>query len=111
MSAAANWSYTGQATIWPQLAREDWSGGVTFGAPVQIACSYKAATKTRTDARGREYTSTMEFYTEHAAANPGDKIAIGVHTGNPPPDAREIRDVLRSQDIFDNVADDYRLIT
>lgn len=113
MSAAANWSYTASATLWPWLGRDDWTGQETFGPPVVIACDYAAESKIRTDDLGREFTSRQVIYTERADVKMGDRVLIGEHA-NPSPivaGAWEVRAVKRSADTFDRIADDYELVT
>lgn len=109
MSAAANWSYSATATLWALQSRADWSGALAFAAPVQILCDYKADAKTRTDARGREYTSRLSIYTERAGIKQGDRILIGTSTAADPvlAGADEVMDVARFGDTLDRQADDY----
>ncbi|MEY4713338.1 MAG: hypothetical protein RIS88_2788 [Pseudomonadota bacterium] len=113
MSAAASWSYTAKATIWPANGRaNDWNGGRAFGLPVVIACDYGATSKTVRTARGDEFAAKLAIYTEHAGARVGDMVAIGEHTSSQPvADAREVMVIERQADTFDRRADDYTLLT
>jgi len=113
MSAAAVWSYTATATLWALQSRGDWNGALTFAAPVTFLCDYKADAKTRTDARGREYTSRLSIYTERAGIKQGDRVLIGrVTTADPiAAGALEVRKVLRQADVFDRLADDFEVAT
>lgn len=113
MSAAASWSYTARATIWPADGRaNDWDGGKAYGQPVVIACDYGATTKLVRNARGDEFAAKLAIYTEHAGAKVGDMVAIGEHTSaRPVADAREVMAVERYADTFDRRADDYTLLT
>lgn len=112
MSAAANWSYTAKATLWPLLARADWNGADTFGAPVAINCDYSAEARTMVDGKGREFVSRLTLYTERADVKMGDRIALGLRTDSDPvaAGALEVRTVGRDADTFDRVADDYRVV-
>ena len=109
MSAAARWSYTATATVWPLQARDDWAGARTWAAPVPIACDYSGEARRATDAKGLEFTARLTVYTERADVKPGDMIAIGTHTGADPvvAGAVEVRAVQRDADVFDRKADDY----
>ncbi len=113
MSAAANWSYTAKATVWPYTGRDDWSGVATFGAPVTFDCDYAAESKRRTDDLGVEFTSRLVIYTERADVKQGDMVLIGA-SSNPDPAAAgawEVRLVKRSADTFDRLADDWEIVT
>ena len=99
--------------MWALQSRADWSGALAFAAPVQILCDYKADAKTRTDARGREYTSRLSIYTERAGIKQGDRILIGTSTAADPvlAGADEVMDVARFGDTFQREADDYVVTT
>lgn len=112
MSAAANWSFTAQATLWPWLGRDDWSGVESFGPPVVIACDYSAKAERRTDGRGVEFVSRQLIYTERADIKQQDRILIGDHSGQVDPiaaGALEVRAVQRYGDTFDRLADDWEI--
>ena len=112
MSAAANWSYTATATLWPWLGRDDWTGGETFGGPILIACGYSAKSERRTDDRGAEFVTRQVIYTERADIKQQDRILIGDHTAQVDPigaGALEVRAVQRHQDVFDGLADDFEV--
>lgn len=114
MSSAASWSYTAQATLWPaQSASSDWDGSPSWGAPVLLACDYKADAKLMRSAEGEEFTSTLMLYTEHATAKAGDMVALGDQTssGTPTADAAKVMLVTRYADTLDRVADDFVIIT
>ena len=112
MSATANWAYIFKATVWPKATRDNWTGAQTFGSPVVINCAYQAKAELRRDAMGKEFTSRLVFYTEHAA-NPGDYIKVGEHSGANPLalGAEQILSVGRTPDLFDQKADDYEAVT
>lgn len=113
MSAAANWSYTAKATVWPLLARADWNGAETFGAPQAFDCDYSAEARTLVDGKGREFVSRLTLYTERADIKMGDRIALGEHTEGTPEavvGTLEVRTVGRDADTFDRKADDYRVV-
>lgn len=110
MSAAAAWSYTSSATLWPWLGRNDWPGQDSYGPPELVACNYSAKAERRRDDRGDEYVSSLQIYTERAGIKQGDRILIGDHTGMLSPagtGALEVRGVQRMPDVFDGLADDY----
>lgn len=113
MSAAARWSYTATATVWPLLSRDDWAGARSFGAPVPIACDYAAKVQRATDATGQEFTTRQVLYTERADIKPGDMVLIGTHVGADPvaAGAHEVRAVQRDADTFDRLADDFTVMT
>ena len=114
MSAAASWSYTAKATLWPWLGRDDWTGVESFGQPVVIACDYSAKAERRTDALGVEFVTRQLIYTERADIKQKDRILIGDHAGATDPigaGALEVRLVQRYGDVFDRVADDWEIST
>jgi hypothetical protein len=114
MSAAASWSYTATATLWPWLGRDDWTGAETFGPPVPIACDYAVKAERRTDDRGVEFVTRQVIYTERADIKQQDRILIGDYSGQLDPlsaGALEVRAVNRSADTFDRLADDYEVLT
>jgi hypothetical protein len=113
MSAAANWSYTATATLWPWLGRDDWTGVESFGPPELIACSYSAKAERRTDGRGVEFVTRQLIYTERADIKQQDRILIGSHAGADPlaAGALEVRAVQRHHDVFDGLADDWEVST
>lgn len=112
MSAAAAWSYTSQATHWPLAGLDDWTGAKTYGPPVVFACDYKAESARMTDAKGVEFTTRQIIYTERASIAQGDMVAIGEHSGDPlTAGALEVRAVTRYADTFDQLADDFKVMT
>lgn len=113
MSAAANWSYTAAATLWPWLGRDDWSGVEQFGAPEVFACDYSAESKRMTDAKGVEFTTQQILYTERADIKQGDRVLIGESALASPiaAGALEVRTVKRDADTFGRVADDFQVVT
>lgn len=113
MSAAARWSYTAPATLWPLLALDGWSGGPQFGAPVAFQCDYKAEARTVKDGRGREFTVRQTLYTERADIKQGDRVLIGTSASVDPiaVGAVEVLHVGRYGDTFDRTADDFEVMT
>lgn len=118
MSAAAAWSYTAVATLWPLLGRDDWTGAVTYGAPQAVACDYSAKAERRTmdggsNSVGIEFITKQIIYTERADIKRGDRILIGESTSLDPvaAGAAEVRTVTRNADTFDRLADDYEVAT
>lgn len=113
MSSLARWSYTSTATHWPLTGRDAWSGVATFGAPVTFMCDYKAESKTVTDSKGVEFTSSQVIYTEHSGIKPGDRVLIGSHSGFTPLEAGawEVRAVKRYADTFEGMTEDMEIVT
>jgi glutaredoxin len=114
MSAAANWSYTARATLWPRTGRDGWRGRAAFGAPVAIACDYKSEARRMVDSTGIEFVTRHLIYTEHAAAKRGDYVLIGDSTDADPTvvdGAEEVKAVTRYGDTFDRQFDDYVIAT
>lgn len=113
MSAAASWSYTSKATLWPLLARSDWTGAKTFGPPVVFDCDYSAESVRMTDDLGIEFTSREILHTERADIKQGDMVLIGASAVADPvaAGAFEVRSVTRFADTFDKLADDWKVAT
>lgn len=113
MSAAARWSYTAPATLWPLLALDGWSGAPQFGAPVAFLCDYKAEARTMRDARGREFNVSQTLYTERSDIKQGDRVMLGTSASVDPiaAGASEVLHVARYGDTFDRVADDLEVMT
>lgn len=113
MSAAASWSYTAKATHWALLGRDDWTGLPTFSAPQIVDCDYGAKAERRTDAKGVEFVSRQQIFTEFADAKPGDYILVGESAQADPvaAGAHEVRAITRHADTFDRLADDFEIAT
>lgn len=113
MSAAASWSYTAKATLWPWLGRDDWSGLEQFGPPEVFDCDYSAESKRMTDAKGVEFTTRQILYTERADIKQGDRVLIGESAVSSPiaAGALEVRAVKRDADTFQRLADDFQIFT
>lgn len=113
MSAAAFWSYTAKATLWPLLGRDDWTGALTYGAPATFDCDYAADSQRLVDALGVEFTSRLLIYTERGDIKQGDMVLIGASALTDPAaaGADEVRAVTRWGDTLDRAADDYRVAT
>lgn len=112
MSASSAWANTSKFTHWALTGLDDWTGAKTYSAPEVYACDYSAKSERMTDANGIEFTSRQTIYTEFAGAKQGDMVLIGTHTGDPiTAKASEVRSVLRSADTFDQLADDFEVIT
>ena len=110
MSAAARWSQTKDATLWPLTSTEDWGGAQGFGAPVAIKCDYKVESRRARSSSGDEFTTRLIVYTERAGIKQGDRLALGVSTAADPLSvgAEEVRAVDRYADPFQRLGvDDY----
>jgi hypothetical protein len=113
VSAASRWSYTSKATYWPKIGFDDWTRQVTYGAPVVIDCDYSEESLRLTDADGVEFTTRQIIFTEASAIKQGDMLAIGVSELASPAaaGASEVRAIMRNADTFDQLADDYKVMT
>ena len=113
MSAAASWSYTSRATVWPLLGRDDWNHSATYGPPQVFACDYSAEAVRMTDERGQEFTTRQILHTERADIKRGDMVLIGASVVSTPvaAGAFEVRAVTRYADTFDQKADDFKVMT
>ena len=112
MSAAASWSYTSTATLWPFTGINDWTGQKTYGSPVVFPCDYSAESKRMTDAKGIEFTTRQIIYTERNDIVQGDMVLIGESVVDPiTARAHEVRAVTRYADTFDKLSDDYKVMT
>ena len=113
MSASANWSHTHTATHWSLTGFDDWTGQKTYAAPVVFPCDYSAESKRMTDAKGIEFTTRQIIYTERATFKQGDMVLIGESANASPvaAGAFEVRAVTRDADTFDQLADDFTVMT
>lgn len=113
MSNVANWSYTAKATIW-RVSGENEFGAKTFYPPEIINCNYGLDSATVESAGlGLGFVAKNTFWTEYAQASEGDFILIGETTELDPviAGASEIRHITRYADTFEQLADDYALMT
>lgn len=112
MSAAAKWSYTATATVWPLLDRGGWEGVEAFGPPFGIVCDYSGEARTLTDGKGREFVSRLTLYTERSDLKQGDRIMLGASVVPSPisAGALEVRMVRQHADTFDRRADDFEVV-
>lgn len=63
MSRTGAWSYTNAATVYPMVF-DSWKSVWTAGTPYLIDCTWVAENKTAVDDTGKEFTTTLTFYTE-----------------------------------------------
>lgn len=84
MSRVSRWSYTNIATVWPAGAKDHLNGGLQWGVPYQIACTWIADTKVMRDNGGAEFVSSCSYFHEDARVKHGDRIAKGVHSSPNP---------------------------
>ena len=119
MSSIANWAYTATATLWKRQARDDWTGGETYAAPVQFLCDYSAGTEKRTDgssiiggAKGAQSVASLKLFTERADIVPGDRVMLGASAAADPiaAGALLVAEVNRNADTFERQADDFEVI-
>lgn len=114
MSAAASWSYTRAATVWPRLSSDDWVRQAQFGAPQTFACDYTTEARKAADDRGEEFVTRTTLFTERADIKRGDMVAVGSYSQADPtavPGAEEVRAVARFSDTFNQRADDFKVMT
>ena len=92
VSKASRWSLTNTATVWPSGPKDHLNGGVAWGVPYQIACTWIATSAVRKDSGGKEFVSACDYFHEDARVKHGDRIAKGVfYDPNPIGTAEEIR--------------------
>lgn len=80
MSSLSRWTYTNTATVYPFAGEDQFNGGVTFGAPFTIACTWEVGGKLMRDANGSEFVSRMIVYTEDARPKYRDEILLAGQT-------------------------------
>lgn len=113
MSSIAAWSYTRKATHWPRLSRDDWSGVQTWGTPVVFACDYMAKAERRTASNGEEFTTRFVIHTERDSIKADDMVLVGESSALDPvaAGAQEVKGVTRFSDTFEQVRDDFEVLT
>lgn len=96
MSSISRWSYTNTATVTPLIGRDQFNGGVVYGPPYVIACTWTGQSETiRLQREGMpilEYQAKNVVYTEDKRPKKGDKIALNATTAATS-QAQEIQDV------------------
>jgi hypothetical protein len=94
VSSISRWSYANLATVWPYVGEDDWQGGVSYGTPYQIACTWTAKSEQRRDKDGAEFTTRSIYWSEDARPKYRDRIAQGTHSGAwDAAEAEEVRSV------------------
>ena len=114
MSSAGVWANTSTATLWPFLGRDDWTGRMTYGAPITFSCDYKSESKKVTDSLGVEFITGQIMYTGYAFAKFGDRVLVGNHINQADPIAAgafEVRLIGMYSDTFEQRNDDYKILT
>lgn len=107
MSLISRWSYTNTATVKPFVSEDGENGGITYGTPYEIACTWTAEAKQARDDRGFEFVSAYVIYTEDARPQYRDSILIN----DPGAPWQEIR-ARTSWDMSPfNDTPDYKLVT
>lgn len=84
VSKVSRWSYTNIATVWPAGVKDHVNGGVRWGVPYQIACTWIADSKVMRDNGGLEFVASCSYFHEDARVKHGDRIAQGVHEASSP---------------------------
>lgn len=113
MSSVSSWACKSRATIWRKTGVDGMTKAVTYAMPEHFDCGYGSKNETRTDANGKEFVSILTLWTEYANAKQGDRVLLGEDYSLIPPisDSKEVKLVLRSEDVFDHVTDDYEIVT
>lgn len=106
MSDTANWSYTNTATIRPFVSIDDWTGQATYGEEYTIACTWTAKSEQQRDARGAEFVSRHQVYTEDKRPKHLDLIKM-----NGSDEWEEIRSVTNWDMSFFGEEPDFLLVT
>lgn len=76
VSSIAAWSYRAIATVRPYLGEDTEEGGIVYGEPYEIACSWEAGGNERQDANGDEFVSTYELWTGDARPKHNDRVTV-----------------------------------
>lgn len=106
MSTTANWTYTNTATVEPFLDEDLFNGGVTYGEPFEIACTWITKSEQRQDEQGDEFVSRHVIYTEDPRPKYRDRITLsGAAT------AEVIRAVTGYDMSFFGESPDFELVT
>lgn len=79
MSSLARWTYTNTATVYPFEGEDLFNGGVLFGDPYTIACTWETGGKLIRSAEGYEFVADMLIYTEDARPKYRDEIVLAGH--------------------------------
>lgn len=79
MSSLARWTYTNEATVYPFVDEDLFNGGVLFGEPYTIACTWETGGKLMRDDKGVEFVADMLVYTEDARPKYRDEIVLAGH--------------------------------
>lgn len=108
MSAVARWFYTNTAQVKPFVSENGEEGGITYGTPYQIACTWTAEAKEYRDSRGAEFVSAYVIYTEDVRPAYRDQILINT-PGAPWQEIRARTDWDMS--MFDGDTPDFKLVT
>lgn len=80
MSSLARWTYTNTATVYPFQGEDLFNGGVLFGDPYTIACTWETGGKLMRSADGAEFVTNMLVYTEDARPKYRDEIVLAGHS-------------------------------
>lgn len=112
MSLISRWSYANTATVKPFMGEDGENGGVTYGTPYEIACTWLAESKEFREAgapagRGVEFISTFVIYTEDPRPRYLDQILIN----EPDSPWQTIRLRLAYDMAMFNDTPDYKLVT
>lgn len=112
MSNTANWSYANTAKIKPFVSIDMMTGATTYGAEYTIDCTWEAKAEQVREiggqggARGAEFTSRHQIYTEDARPKYLDLIQLNGST-----EWEEIRSATQWDMSFFGETPDYLLVT
>ena len=82
MSSLARWTYRNTATVYPYVGEDRYNGGVLYGDPYEIACTWKTGGKLmrtlggQSGAEGEEFVADMLVYTEDPRPRFRDEIVL-----------------------------------
>lgn len=77
MSSISRWSYTNIATVYPFEGEDSFNGGVSFGEPFLIACTWSGKEDMHRTNDGAEFMVSNTFWSEDPRPKYKDRIAKG----------------------------------
>ena len=80
MSSISRWTYANTATVFPFEGEDMFNGGVTYGPPYTIACTWTAKSEQRRDAMGAEFVTRNIVWTEDKRPRYRDQIVLNGET-------------------------------
>lgn len=113
MAFMSEWYMRDPATIYPRMAEDEWSGGVTYGPPYLILCGREGVSRQSRDTEGAEFVTRDIYYTGDTRPAYLDRIAYGDTTAQAwdAVSAAEIRKIARHGMSAFGYEDEYDLET